>query len=260
MTDGKHQSGPLISMALIVRDGAATLDRCLASLVGQVDEIIIVDIGSTDDTRAIRYTDRVFDFVWVDDFATARQFAHDQANGEWVGWQDADEVLVGVGNLRGAVAEVHPAANQILWRTLLGSDRFGQPLLTYWRERLVRNDGRHRWSSAVHENLVAVDPATAPSVAVRFEAVQTRHEDAVGGDGSDRNLRILLASVARTDNPSRSVGRSELAPNAHFPTVFVGIRSMAHLVSVKRQDSGRTQKSELPLVPPDGVAARPSNW
>ena len=192
---------PLISMALIVRNAAATLDRCLSSLAGQVDEIVVVDTGSTDDTRAIarRYTDCVFDFPWVDDFSAARQFAFDQATGEWVGWQDADEVLVGAGQLRGIVAGLAPDINQVQWRTLLGRDAFGQPLLIYWRERLVRNDGRHHWRGAVHENLVAVDHVTGPTVSLRFEAVQTRHEDAVGGGGSDRNLGILLATVARND-------------------------------------------------------------
>lgn len=198
MTLGEDQSGPLISMALIVRDGAATLDRCLASLIGQVDEIIVVDTGSTDDTRAIAsgHTDHVFDFDWVDDFTAARQFAFGQVTGEWVGWQDADEVLVGAGNLRGAAANVHSGVNQILWRTLLGSDGFGQPLLTYWRERLVRNDGHRRWSGAVHENLVAVDSATVASVPVRFEAVQTWHEDAL----------LSGAGVCRSRPVRRSAG------------------------------------------------------
>ena len=197
---------PLISMALIVRNAAATLDRCLTSLAGHVDEIVVVDTGSTDDTRAIadRYTDRVFDFTWVDDFSAARQFAFDQATGEWVGWQDADEVLVGAGQLRGAVAGFAPEVNQLQWRTLLGQDAFGQPLLTYWRERLVRNDGSHHWRGAVHENLVAIDPDSRPAVPFQVEAIQTRHEDAVGGGGSDRNLRILQATVAGREAAGRS--------------------------------------------------------
>lgn len=187
---------PLISMALIVRDAEATLERCLASLAGHVDEIVVVDTGSTDETRAIarRHTDRVFDFPWVDDFARARQAAFDHATGEWVGWQDADEVLVNGAALRPAVAALDARANRVLWRTFRGRDAHAQPLLTYWQERLVRHDGAHQWRGRVHEVLVAADPAR-PSEDRYFRDIRTLHEDDAGGAGTDRNLRILEAAI-----------------------------------------------------------------
>ena len=72
-----------VSIALIVKNEEKTLDRCLASLAGAVDEIVVVDTGSTDATRAVasRYTDRIFDFAWCDDFSAARQFAFER--GDW---------------------------------------------------------------------------------------------------------------------------------------------------------------------------------
>ena len=60
-----------ISLCMIVKNEESVLARCLDSVRGIADEIILVDTGSTDATKDIarRYTDKVFDFVWVDDFA-----------------------------------------------------------------------------------------------------------------------------------------------------------------------------------------------
>lgn len=62
-----------ISLCMIVKNEESVLARCLDSVRGIADEIILVDTGSTDATKDIarRYTDKVFDFVWVDDFAAA---------------------------------------------------------------------------------------------------------------------------------------------------------------------------------------------
>lgn len=60
-----------ISLCMIVKNEEEVLERCLNSLKGLMDEIIIVDTGSTDSTKEIaaRYTDKIYDFSWCDDFA-----------------------------------------------------------------------------------------------------------------------------------------------------------------------------------------------
>ncbi|MCI7492351.1 MAG: glycosyltransferase family 2 protein [Lachnobacterium sp.] len=84
-----------ISLCMIVKNEAEILARCLDSLVGLMDEIIIVDTGSTDDTKEIarQYTDLVYDFSWCDDFAAARNFSFSKATKEYIYAPDADEVL-----------------------------------------------------------------------------------------------------------------------------------------------------------------------
>ena len=63
-----------ISLCMIVKNEEGTLARCLASAAGAVDEIVVVDTGSTDRTKEIaaRFTDRIYDFQWIDDFSAAR--------------------------------------------------------------------------------------------------------------------------------------------------------------------------------------------
>ena len=84
-----------ISLCMIVKNEEKILRRCIDSLKGIYDEAIIVDTGSTDCTKAIagEYTDKVYDFEWIDDFAAARNFAMSKATCDYIYMADADEVL-----------------------------------------------------------------------------------------------------------------------------------------------------------------------
>lgn len=86
---------PLLSLCMIVRNEEANLAQCLSSVKPLVDEIIIVDTGSTDETKAIaaKFTPNLFDFTWCDDFAAARNWSLMYAQGDWILVLDADEVL-----------------------------------------------------------------------------------------------------------------------------------------------------------------------
>lgn len=84
-----------ISVCMIVKNEKEILARCLDSLQGIADEIVIVDTGSTDGTREIaaRYTDKIYDFTWIHDFSAARNFAFSKATGDYIYSADADEVI-----------------------------------------------------------------------------------------------------------------------------------------------------------------------
>lgn len=85
----------LLSVCMIVKNETRVIERCLQSIHGIADEIIIVDTGSEDDTKEIanKYTEQVYDFKWVDDFAKARNYAASKATGEWILVLDADEYV-----------------------------------------------------------------------------------------------------------------------------------------------------------------------
>lgn len=84
-----------ISACMIVKNEEKVLKRCLDSLKGIWDELIIVDTGSTDKTKEIakEYTDKVYDYEWNDDFSKARNFAISFATKDYIYLPDADEVI-----------------------------------------------------------------------------------------------------------------------------------------------------------------------
>ena len=80
---------------MIVKNEERVLKRCLDSIADLMDEIIIVDTGSTDKTKEIAsaYTEKIYDFAWIHDFAAARNFAFSKASCDYIYSADADEVL-----------------------------------------------------------------------------------------------------------------------------------------------------------------------
>lgn len=84
-----------ISLCMIVKNESDILRRCLDSYKSIADEIIIIDTGSTDNTKEIagEYTDKIYDYVWEDDFAKARNFAFSKASCDYIFSADADEML-----------------------------------------------------------------------------------------------------------------------------------------------------------------------
>ncbi len=84
-----------ISLCMIVRNEESYLPECLESVADVVNEIIIVDTGSTDNTKKIAesFGATVFDFTWVDDFSKARNYSLSKASNDWILYLDADERL-----------------------------------------------------------------------------------------------------------------------------------------------------------------------
>lgn len=85
----------LITLSMIVKNEEKFLPGCLESVKDVVDEIVIVDTGSSDRTKeiALSYNAKIFDFEWVNDFAAARNEALKHCNGKWILYLDADERL-----------------------------------------------------------------------------------------------------------------------------------------------------------------------
>jgi glycosyltransferase involved in cell wall biosynthesis len=84
-----------VSLCMIVKNEEEVLGRCLDSVSDLVDEIIIMDTGSDDSTKSIasRYTELIFDFPWIDDFAAASNASFAKAGMDYIFWLDADDVL-----------------------------------------------------------------------------------------------------------------------------------------------------------------------
>lgn len=85
----------MISICMIVKDEEENLEKSLKSIVKYGYEIIVVDTGSTDNSKkvALKYTKNVFDYVWCDDFSRARNFSISKATNDFVLILDADEIV-----------------------------------------------------------------------------------------------------------------------------------------------------------------------
>lgn len=107
----------LISLCMIVKNEEAFLRRCLQSVRDYVDEVVIVDTGSTDGTKEIAnsFADKVFDFVWINDFSAARNEALKHATGQWILVMDADEYMEEneIRGLREYLSKEQPKSNVI---------------------------------------------------------------------------------------------------------------------------------------------------
>jgi len=91
----KADTGQSVSLCMIVKNEEKTLPRCLVSLKPIVDEIVIVDTGSSDKTREIArlFGARLTEFSWTGDFSAARNAGLECAAGDWILVMDADEVI-----------------------------------------------------------------------------------------------------------------------------------------------------------------------
>lgn len=172
---------------MIVKNEADVIERCLDSVADLVDEIIIVDTGSTDRTKilAARYTKQIFDFEWIDDFAAARNFAFAQAKSMYCMWLDADDVFLAPDRL--AFAQLKAALSQdvnaVMMKYNTGFDEKGNVTFSYYRERIIKRSAGMQWVGAVHE----VIPTTGK---VEHSACAVTHQKLHPSD-PDRNLRIF---------------------------------------------------------------------
>ncbi len=143
---------------MIVRDEAEHLAACLASLEGIVDDVVVVDTGSVDDTVAIatRLGARVYHHPWTDNFSDARNAALDHAAGRWILYIDADERLRPIARER--IVALLDDADEVAFRVWLRPFLGATPAREY---RLWRNDPRIRFVGVIHEKVVPAIQAVA---------------------------------------------------------------------------------------------------
>lgn len=175
-----------ISLCMIVRNEENTIERCLDSIKGVPDEIVITDTGSSDLTKEMvhKYTDKIFDFHWIDDFAAARNFAFSNATKEYILWLDADDVLAASDRNKLLILKknLDPLIDVVNMPYLLAFDSFGAVTFSLRRNRLVKRSKNFRWIGAVHEYLEVSGSILNSDICVTHKGTER--------DDSDRNLKI----------------------------------------------------------------------
>jgi hypothetical protein len=228
---------PTLSLCLIVKNGEPSLRQTLQSAQPFVDEIVVVDTGSIDDSREIARDmgARLFEFPWCDDFSAARNYSLEQATGDWIVWLDADDVLPpsSGGELRRAIAEC-PARDAAFW--VIVEEQIAQSpgrpprVMAHAHVKLFPRHPQIRFTYRIHEQVAPAIrnlglPIRPTSAIVRHahagrspEAEQARN---------DRNLRLALLDLQeRPDDPFvwLTVGATYLFCPGGLPTAIDFLR------------------------------------
>lgn len=174
-----------LSLCMIVKNEEDVLKRCLNSVKGLFDEIIIVDTGSTDNTKNIakEFTDNIYDFVWCDDFSKARNYSLSKANSDFVMWLDADDIITSENlekllNLKKTLT----LKTDIVMIKYAISFVDNKPTFSFYRERIFNRRKNFKFNGAVHE-------CVAPTGNILYEDITIEHHKVKTTD-SKRNLKI----------------------------------------------------------------------
>jgi glycosyltransferase involved in cell wall biosynthesis len=200
---GRPATGMTMSLCMIVKDEESMLGQCLAAVRDWVDEIVVVDTGSTDRTMEIarEHGARVLQTTWTGDFSQARNVSFDAATSDWILYLDADEVLAD---------EDGPRLRELAGRTwreafyLIETNHTGDmedgTAVTHNAMRVFRNRPEYRFEGRIHEQIAH----TLPGFLVeRFEVtgVRIEHYGYLGAvrdakEKSRRNIDLLEAQIA----------------------------------------------------------------
>lgn len=189
---------PTIALAMIVRNEGSRLHECLKNIKHTIDEIVIVDTGSDDNTVEIarEYTDKVYHFTWCDDFSAARNYAVERVNCDWVLSLDADERMdMSDGDLRALIEHQEREAYCLPLHAIQDDCNFDRFMVL----RLFKNT--YRFKGAIHEQIIIDDPNVlgyALHPVIWHSTVSTKERRARRG----RNIALLEKAVsASPDDP-----------------------------------------------------------
>ncbi len=149
---------PLLSLCMIVKNEAEYLETCLKLARPHVDEIVVIDTGSTDGTQDIarRYADVFEEIEWPNSFAAARNYSLERASGQYILILDGDEYIAdpyGWQLIRSVLTERHVATLRLKLRNLLPPQSLVQADVIY-QERIFPNDPIIRYERKIHNQIV----------------------------------------------------------------------------------------------------------
>lgn len=172
-----------LSLCMIIKNEEKVIGRCLESVKKLVDEIIIVDTGSTDLSKEIcsKYTDKIYDYIWHDDFSAARNYSFSKASGDYILWLDADDVVP-----QSSLQELVFLKEKLFADTYMlkydVSFLNNKPTFSFYRERILKNCPSAIWHGCVHECIT-------PFGKIEKLDISIEHRKLSAGD-PDRNYKI----------------------------------------------------------------------
>lgn len=202
-------NGKKVSLCMIAKNEEKSIGRCLSSVRDAVDEIIVVDTGSSDGTRKIAesFGAQVYEFSWTGHFADARNYGIEQARGEWILWMDADEEVdaADAPKLRDVLTMdgSHPLVFVELVNFYGSSPPHPDNAYRIAHHRLFRNGCGLKFQNAIHEqlNVQEVLPGLSEMMILPVKIYHYGYLDDVTAakEKHERNMAMLQQAAKEPD-------------------------------------------------------------
>lgn len=213
-----------ITACYIVKNEAENLVKSIKSLKKQVNEIVVVDTGSTDNTIVVarKLGAKVYSFPWQDDFSKARNFALSKAKGDWLVLLDADEYFTAntAGNIRQIIHQAQQADALLIQMVNYDVDK-AEVQDYFYQLRIVRNQQGLHYEGKIHEELKLSEGKSMKFLRIppeMLEIYHTGYASSVSRQKLERNLKLLQQAV---DN-----GQSEADLARYFCDCYLGLGDM----------------------------------
>lgn len=237
-----------ISACYIVKNCADELRTSIESLREYVDEIIVVDTGSTDSTVEVAesFGAKVFYREWDDDFSAPRNLAIENATGDWIIFLDSDEYFSEETkkNLRFVIERVNKFNKNgiLIYRVEIDKNRGNQILATNYVMRILKNKLELHYVGKIHEepcigkNSLGDVTFAPPNMLVLYH---TGYSSSISREKAERNLKLLLEELAETNNPQRIYG--------YIAECYNGLEDFANAEKFARLDIESADKKQPPM-------------
>ena len=254
---GKLNPDQKLSLCMIVKDEEQFIEQCLKSVINVVDEIIIVDTGSTDKTIEIakKYTDKIFHHKWNNDFAEARNESLKHATGNWILILDADEVLPSDThqNLRVLLIEpVMPTYFELLIRNYTSDDE----CFEHYMIRLFSNFHGIEYKGKLHEQpspllykpiIISDDMVSIDHFGYKKEIFDKKSKtekrnplnygDEPQNEGDNAFQAFNISNImSDLDERIKYMKKAiDVRPNSRLPYVYISYWKLIHALVIKKQ-------------------------
>lgn len=185
----------MLSLCMIIKNEESCLDNCLKNIHSYVDEIIIVDTGSVDNSKEIasKYKDKIYDFKWCNDFSDARNFSISKASNDWILVLDADEFLI---NFSPDI--LNSLSDKVIGRIRrinIYEDNFGTKKYIEKVNRIF-NKNYFKYDGIIHEQLVPISDTKYDTITldINIEHIGYSKEIVDKTNKIERNIKLLNIS------------------------------------------------------------------
>lgn len=184
--------GMSISLCMIAKDEEENIGRALESIKDVVDEMIVVDTGSTDSTVKIAesYGAKVYYFEWNNNFSDARNFSLEKASGDWILIMDADDEFVREDAQKLIDLTKKDGVDAYFMETLsFVGDRPGYDIVMNLNVRLIKNKKEYRFLGTVHEQIACNIMAVNKDARIETARIKFYHYGYLNKTVSEKNKR-----------------------------------------------------------------------